>query len=274
MAERRPPGFNVDLGFYDSEEVLSIPRKIRAAAVGMWTLCGSYSANKLSDGFVSNEMLKQLGCTPVIRAALMSTKPEPLWVDDEHVGGIWFTRWAKWQRTCSEVKAYRDADAERKRRAREAKRSPSTSDDSEMSGRTTAGPSQSVRADSGTPKTETETKTETTTANAVEKPRQRGTRLEPNWIPSEESISAMKTECPTVDLRAEHLKFVDYWTAKTGKDATKLSWDGTWRNWIRRAAERVPQRASPTATSAVDDKVQGWLDLANQPRPHLKAINE
>lgn len=158
MAERRPPGFNVDLGFYDSEEVLSLPRKIRAAAVGVWTLCGSYAANKLSDGYVSAEALRDRGCTPAIRAALMATSPEPLW-SEGHAGGIQFTRWAKWQRTSEEVKAYREADAERKRKARDAKRGTSTSNDDEMSGRTPAGPSQPVRPDSGTPKTETETET-------------------------------------------------------------------------------------------------------------------
>lgn len=270
MAERRPPGFNVDLGFYDSQEVLSIPRKMRAAAIGVWTLCGCYSANKLNDGYVSAEMLKQLGCTPAIRAALMATKPEPLWVDGDDVGGIQFTRWAKWQRTCEEVKTYRAADAERKRRARDAKRNPPTSHDEETSGRTSAGPSSNVRADSGDPKTETETETETTTANAVEKPRKRGTRLDPNWIPDQDTIGAMKTECPGVDLRAEHLKFVDYWTAKTGKDATKLSWEATWRNWIRRAAENTTGRASLRVVngggSTVDDKVNGWLELATPGR--------
>lgn len=159
MAERRPPGFNVDLGFYDSEEVLSIPRKIRAAAVGVWTLCGSYSANKLTDGYVSAEALRDRGCTPAIRAALVATRPEPLW-SDAHAGGIQFTRWPKWQRTSAEVKAYREADAERKRKARDAKRNSPTSDDVETSERTDAGPSQTVQSDSGTPKTETETKTE------------------------------------------------------------------------------------------------------------------
>lgn len=244
MAERRPPGFNVDLGFYDSEEVLSIPRKIRAAAVGVWTLCGSYAANKLSDGYVSAEALRDRGCTPAIRAALMSTRPEPLW-GEAHSGGIQFTRWAKWQRTSEEVKTYREADAERKRRAREAKRNHSTSDNHETSGWTEDGHTQSVRSDSGTPKTETETKTETTTANAVERPRKRGARLESEWLPAQITIDEMKTECPTVDLEAEHRKFIDYWIAKTGKDATKLDWDATWRNWIRRAAENTKSSSRP-----------------------------
>ncbi len=54
MAERRPPGFNVDLGFYDSDEVLSIPRKIRAAAIGVWTLCAA-CASWCTPGSASND---------------------------------------------------------------------------------------------------------------------------------------------------------------------------------------------------------------------------
>lgn len=159
MAERRPPGFNVDIGFYDSAEVLSIPRKLRAAAIGVWTLCGSYSANKLSDGAVPAEKLKEFGCTPAIRAALMSTTPEPLWVEGPHPGAIQFTRWTKWQRTCAEVKAYREAEAERKRNARNAKRNATTSRNGETSARTSEGHPPDVRPESRDPKTETETET-------------------------------------------------------------------------------------------------------------------
>ena len=112
----------MDLGFYDSQEVKSIPRRVRAAAIGVWVMCGTYSANKLQDGYVDAETLKDLGCTPAIRAALTATKPDPLWVDDEESGGIWLTRWSKWQRTRAEVKAYRESEAERKRLAREAKK--------------------------------------------------------------------------------------------------------------------------------------------------------
>lgn len=170
MADRRPAGFNVDLGFYDSPEVESIPRRIRAAAIGVWTLCGSYSANKLLDGYVGPGMLKKLGCTPAIRAALKSTlghdgEPSPLWVDAAN-GGIQFTRWTKWQRTRAEVKAYRESEAERKRNARNGKRTGTTSDDAEMSGRTDTGPSQDVRPEDGNPRgdagaRQSETKPET-----------------------------------------------------------------------------------------------------------------
>jgi hypothetical protein len=63
----------------------------------------------------------------------------------------------------------------------------------------------------------------------------RATRLDPDWMPSQELIEQMRQECPTIDLKAEHLKFVDYWCSKAGKDATKIDWTRTWRNWIRNA---------------------------------------
>lgn len=163
MAERRPPGFNVPLGFYDGPEVESIPRRIRAAAIGVWTLCGAFSANKLQDGYVGPAMLKQLGCTGAIRAALMATKgpdgaPDPLWIDARD-GGIQFTKWVKYQRSRAEVKAYRKQDAERKQRERNGTKQTTTSDDSEMSERTSSGHA----AESRTPKTETETKEQNST---------------------------------------------------------------------------------------------------------------
>lgn len=126
MAERRPPGFNVPVDFYDGPEVKSIPRRIRAAAVGVWTLCGNYAATKLTDGYVDAETLKQQGCTPAVRAALGATvnirgEHSPLWIDGPN-GGICFTNWPKWQRTNEEVSAYRASEADRKRNARKAKR--------------------------------------------------------------------------------------------------------------------------------------------------------
>lgn len=167
MAERRPPGFNVPLGFYDGPEVKSIPRRIRAAAVGVWALCGSFSATKLQDGYVGAEALKDLGCTDAIRAALMSTlgpdgEPDPLW-EPARDGGIQFTKWVKYQRSRDEVKAYRNADAERKKAERLAARNATASGKPKTSERTPSGHVPDHRD----PKTETETKTEFGSSTAV-----------------------------------------------------------------------------------------------------------
>jgi len=43
---------------------------------------------------------------------------------------------------------------------------------------------------------------------------------------------------PGVNGKSETDKFIDYWRAKSGRDAAKLDWIGTWRNWMRTASER------------------------------------
>ena len=48
------------------------------------------------------------------------------------------------------------------------------------------------------------------------------------WVAREYRVTS-------VDIRREADAFADYWPAKAGKDAAKLDWEGTWRNWCRRA---------------------------------------
>lgn len=66
-------------------------------------------------------------------------------------------------------------------------------------------------------------------------PRRNGTRLPADWKPSSELIAAARAERPDIDLRVETAKFRDHWHAKAGRDAAKLDWDATYRNWIRNA---------------------------------------
>ena len=72
----------------------------------------------------------------------------------------------------------------------------------------------------------------------------RGHRLPEGWEPDRTLIQAMRLECPTVDLIAEHRKFTDYYLAAAGTNATKRDWPATWRNW-RRAAERQQPNGKP-----------------------------
>ncbi|KVN83469.1 hypothetical protein [Burkholderia ubonensis] len=93
--------------------------------------------------------------------------------------------------------------------------------------------------------------------NADGKPdSRRGTRLPKDWELSQEALE--RTVAVTVTY-AEKLtewgggawsiqhalfeaeKFRDYWSAKSGKDATKTDWPATWRNWVRNAG---PMRAA------------------------------
>jgi len=65
------------------------------------------------------------------------------------------------------------------------------------------------------------------------KERGRATRLTADWMPSDEQICFCKTERPDLNPTQTADRFRDYWIAKSGKDATKLDWDATWRNWVR-----------------------------------------
>lgn len=90
--------------------------------------------------------------------------------------------------------------------------------------------------------------------------RKRATRIPDGWTPADDLAHAMSIECPTVNQQAEHRKFVDYWTAKSGKDATKADWNATYRNWIRRAAETAPQQN----LSSSDRRLQHGLGVVQR----------
>jgi hypothetical protein len=77
----------------------------------------------------------------------------------------------------------------------------------------------------------------------------RGTRLASDWIAPAEYFDFCKTQRPDLDPAFMQEKFRDYWHPKAGKDAMKLDWFGTWRNFIR--SERAPPaRASPGTARA------------------------
>jgi hypothetical protein len=48
-------------------------------------------------------------------------------------------------------------------------------------------------------------------------------------------------EWDELSVRRESEKFKDYWTAKAGREACKLDWEATWRNWCRNAKVQTGQ---------------------------------
>lgn len=80
----------------------------------------------------------------------------------------------------------------------------------------------------------------------------KGSRLPADWqLPRAWGEWAL-SEVP--GWSADHVRkvgetFGDYWRAKAGRDAAKADWLATWRNWVRREAERTsaaPARSLPT----------------------------
>lgn len=74
----------------------------------------------------------------------------------------------------------------------------------------------------------------------------RGTRISDDFQVTEAMVLWAREHAPNVDGRRETEKFINYWSSKAGKDATKLDWVKTWRNWMFTAADRAgTTRASP-----------------------------
>jgi hypothetical protein len=63
-------------------------------------------------------------------------------------------------------------------------------------------------------------------------------RLSPNWTLRKawgDWALAERPDFTQDDVRKQAEMFRDHWVAKSGKDATKLDWEATWRNWIRKS---------------------------------------
>lgn len=86
-----------------------------------------------------------------------------------------------------------------------------------------------------------------TPANAGVRPRKRATRLHEDFTVTAEMRLWASTKAPDADLMTETEKFINYWVAKSGKDATKLDWNATWRNWILNAKTNTNNRPDHSA---------------------------
>lgn len=101
--------FQVDDGFFSHPKVLSIPRSIRAEALGTWTLLGTWSASKLTDGKIPAYMIEEIGGTVAGADALVDAR---LW--SRRKGVYSFTKWDKYQLTREQVEHRREAERSRK----------------------------------------------------------------------------------------------------------------------------------------------------------------
>ncbi len=63
----------------------------------------------------------------------------------------------------------------------------------------------------------------------------RGCRLPTDFEPDYDF--AIEEGLPPERVKVEIAKFRDYWRSKAGANATKIDWQATWRNWVRRAIE-------------------------------------
>lgn len=239
------------------------------AAMGLWVKAGSWSSSTLTDGFIAEHMVPALSDGQTELSDRLVTSG--LW--DRVPGGYQFHEWAQRNPTRKQVEHARQKEADRKAEWRaKVGRTATTSDNTTdvppghdgVSHRDTeecpAGTNPSVPRDKGgtdpplsrltqpdptRPDPSTTgghseslgTTSEADTAKTTA-PRKRATRIPENFAVTEPMIEWAKVHTPNVG-RAETDKFRDYWQAKSGRDATKLDWVATWRNWMREAEQRA-----------------------------------
>jgi DNA-binding transcriptional MocR family regulator len=101
----------------------------------------------------------------------------------------------------------------------------------------------------------------------------RGNRIAPNWAPTITDYAfASSAGMTREDINREADKFRDYWIAKSGREACKLDWSATWRNWVRSDFRKRNGSGSGNAsrngsrTEAFDrlaERLQGGSDRAD-----------
>lgn len=92
----------------------------------------------------------------------------------------------------------------------------------------------------------TSKKTREKTTSETSSPR--GTRLPADFAVTEEMRTWFMTQRfgGTSDFwRGQHEQFIDYWAGRPGQAGVKLDWPATWRNWMRKAAERIAPAGAP-----------------------------
>ncbi len=101
------PWFKVDDRFHGSRKVKRIPKPTRLAAVGLWTLAGSWSAAEGLDGFIPDYMVEELGGHQKLVNALVEAG---LW--EIVPGGTQFHSWTKYNPDSASTNAMRGAKSE------------------------------------------------------------------------------------------------------------------------------------------------------------------
>ena len=108
-------------------------------------------------------------------------------------------------------------------------------------------------------------------AAAPPKPKaNRGSRIPDPFLLTADMRAYASEKRPNIDVKEETEKFVNHFRSATGRNATKLDWQATWRNWILNAKERTnygPNRQSNGGNSRAtsSERIASTLEsIANE----------
>ncbi|OAZ40923.1 hypothetical protein A9Z40_02995 [Microbacterium arborescens] len=255
--------FRADDRLSASRKVLSMRRGVRLQAMGLWVLAGTWSAGEELDGFVPDYMVEELGGSDDVAAVLVASG---LWAEAE--GGWQFTKWAEYQPSRVELEERRERERERKAdwRRRKADKAGSGSEVVPLgqANDETGSSRRSSRVMSHGTDDVTESSVQVTSALTLPDPtrpdptpvttdvvtgggpRKRGCRIPDQFVVTSAMREWAAERTPLVDVDTSTERFVNHWRAKPGKDATKLDWIATWRNWLIRDQDDRAARQKQT----------------------------
>ena len=98
----------------------------------------------------------------------------------------------------------------------------------------------------------------------------RGSRIPANWTPTPKDYAFASSEgLNREEINREADRFRDYWTAASGRNACKLDWEATWRNWLRsdfRKPSKSDVATTVNAPRGAFDRVISRLDEGTSAR--------
>ncbi|QIG57731.1 replication initiation protein [Arthrobacter phage Shoya] len=224
--------FKVDDGLHASRKLLKIPKRARFAAVGLWTIAGSWCADQLTDGVVPDYMLEAWGAPPSAPQSLVDAE---LW--DRESGGYVFRNWHEYQPSKQDVDAERAASRERMkelRAKRKGKKPLEQAENPEVFGRTHPNGSENVRNPDPTRPDPTRP-----TYEGVKREGQAGTRIPTDFKLTPEMIRWAQDNAPNVNARASTQKFRAHYKAAAGPAQFKTDWTSAWEAWLLGDQERA-----------------------------------
>jgi hypothetical protein len=250
--------FKVDDSFHQSRKVLSIPRRDRAAAIGLWTLAGGWCASQLTDGRLGAHLISEFGSSRKYADILVSVG---LWErvsaesgsDPDEIrsetDSFQFHNWARWQPTRDHVLGEREAARERMQRVRSRRSSPEQPANFARS-------SEEVRL---TPSRPDPSVVPNGTTKAAPK---RAIQLPADWQPKDDHLAIAREY--NLDPAFELRKFRDHHEAK---GSTMKSWDAAFRTWLNNA--KTYQRPASRAGQLDWDAALQRADARTEPN-HLE----
>lgn len=96
--------------------------------------------------------------------------------------------------------------------------------------------------------------------------KRRGTRLPEDWRPDDTLIDwTMEQGVPRGQVSAVVEVFVDYWIAQPGQKGSKVDWNATWRNWVRKdVAEKAAQARREAGRQTPQERDRAILEASLQ----------